>query len=79
MWGKEKGNKANHRLGSTFCSAININSRYKPLSRIRREELKARNKRNIYNRDEDSKEEIIYDRNDPDRRATDMEIEDAIS
>ncbi|XP_025263066.1 uncharacterized protein LOC105257610 [Camponotus floridanus] len=72
---EEKGNKANHRLGSAACSAINNASKNRSLPRISREELEARNKRNIYNREDrreeniyNRKEEDIYNSNDPDRR-----------
>lgn len=84
---EEKGNKTNHRLGSASCGAANATNRNRPLPRIRREELEAKNKRIIYKEDKGKKDEAMYKKDeamysrddDPDRRTTDMEIEDVIS
>lgn len=79
---EEKGRNANHRLGSTYCDAINNAGKHKPIPRIRGEELKAKNKNkgNIDKVDKDNKDyNGEYSSNDPDRRTTDMDVEDVIS
>lgn len=75
---EEKGLNASHRMGSAICSLDRNANKNRPLPRIRREELEARNARKIVTTD--SRTETGEIKEDPARRATeiDMEIDNAV-